>query len=64
MSWPRRGKASLGLFVFLRARKEFLDTLFDASALRDLVHRLVLFVDVVVIFIIDVHVGSLDVSET
>jgi hypothetical protein len=41
-----------------------LNALFDGAALGDLVQRLVLLLDVMFIFVVDMHISTFDISKT
>ena len=50
--------------VFLEKKAERLDALLDGLGLRDFVERFMLLEDVVLAFVVDVHVGSLNIGKT
>jgi hypothetical protein len=50
--------------LLLGEEVQSLHTLFDGAFLSDLVERLVLLFDIVLIFVVDMHIGALNVSKT
>jgi hypothetical protein len=61
------GKASRclsGSLLLLREEIQSLNALLDCTALSNFVQRLVLLMDVVVVFVVDVHISALNISKT
>jgi len=59
-----RYRCSCTLLVLLEQVAQSFDALLDGLRLRDFVEGLVLLEDVVLAFVVDVHVGSLNVGKT
>jgi hypothetical protein len=53
-----------GGLLLLKQKLQCLNALFDGAALGDLVQRLVLLLDVMFIFVVNMHISTFNVSET